>query len=60
MIFSIEFIDKEISIKGKVRSSSVIQTPYGKVFALGIVFNEDSIPLEHTMIIHNYLNYFGD
>ncbi|WP_421114431.1 PilZN3 domain-containing protein (plasmid) [Borreliella americana] len=60
LIFSFEFIDKEISIKGKVRSSSTIQTPDGKVFALSIAFNEDIIPLEYTMIIHNYLNCFED
>ncbi|ACL34347.1 PilZN3 domain-containing protein [Borreliella burgdorferi] len=60
LIFSFEFIDKEIFIKGKAKSISVIQTPHGKVFALGISFDESNIPLEYTMIIHNYFNFFED
>ncbi len=60
LIFSFEFIDKEIFIKGKAKSISVIQTPHGKVFALGISFDESNIPLEYNMIIHNYFNFFED
>ncbi len=56
LIFSFEFIDGEIFIEGKSKSLSVIQTPSGKVFALGIAFDEDKIPLEYTMLIHDYFN----
>ncbi|WP_434246483.1 PilZ domain-containing protein [Borreliella burgdorferi] len=60
LIFSFELIDKEIFIRGKLISSGAIQTSSGKVFALGIAFDEDNIPLEYTMIIYNYLNCFED
>ncbi|WKC75518.1 c-di-GMP-binding receptor PlzA [Borreliella yangtzensis] len=56
LIFSFEFMDKEIFIEGKSKSLSVIQTPNGKFFALGIAFDEDKIPLEYTMLIHDYFN----
>ncbi|WP_417903212.1 PilZN3 domain-containing protein (plasmid) [Borreliella andersonii] len=60
LIFSFELIDKEIFIRSKLVSSASIQTSSGKVFALGIAFNEDNIPLEYTILIHNYLNCFED
>ncbi|WNY65254.1 c-di-GMP-binding receptor PlzA [Borreliella carolinensis] len=56
LVFSFEFMDEEIFIEGKSKSLSVIQTPSGKVFALGIAFDEDKIPLEYTMLIHDYFN----
>ncbi|UER67879.1 PilZ domain-containing protein [Borrelia sp. BU AG58] len=48
--------DKEVFIKGKSRNLSVIQTPNGKVLALGVAFCEEEIPLEYTMLIHDYFN----
>nr|WP_280956539.1 hypothetical protein [Borreliella finlandensis] len=53
-------MDKEIFIRGKLRNSGSIQTSSGKVFVLGIAFDEDNIPLEYIMLIHNYLNCFED
>ncbi|ACN93527.1 hypothetical protein QIA19_04970 (plasmid) [Borreliella finlandensis] len=49
-----------IFIISKLKSSGAIKASSGKVFALGIVFDEDNTSLEYTMIIHNYLNYFED
>ncbi|AWG43085.1 PilZ domain-containing protein [Candidatus Borreliella tachyglossi] len=46
----------EVSILGKTRNLSVIQTPNGKVLALGIAFYEEKIPLDYTMLIHDYFN----
>ncbi|AYE36581.1 PilZ domain-containing protein [Borrelia turcica IST7] len=48
--------DKEVPIKGKAKNLSVIQTPNGKVLALGIAFHEEEIPIEYTMLIHDYFN----
>nr|WP_272873887.1 hypothetical protein [Borreliella garinii] len=54
LIFSFEFMNKEILIEGKSRSLNLIQTVNGKAFAIGIAFNENKIPFEYTLLIHDY------
>ncbi|WKC58268.1 PilZN3 domain-containing protein [Borrelia sp. P9F1] len=56
LILNFNIADKEVLIKGKARNLSVIQTPNGKVLALGVAFYEEEIPLEYTMLIHDYFN----
>ncbi|QFP41644.1 PilZ domain-containing protein [Borrelia miyamotoi] len=56
LILNFDIAGKEVSILGKARNLSVIQTPNGKVLALGIAFCEDKIPLDYTMLIHDYFN----
>ncbi|AHH14228.1 c-di-GMP-binding receptor PlzA [Borrelia hermsii] len=56
LTLSFDIAGKEVSIVGKARNLSVIQTPNGKVLALGIAFCEEKIPLAYTMLIHDYFN----
>ncbi|AHH08700.1 PilZ domain-containing protein [Borrelia anserina] len=56
LTLSFNIAGKEVSILGKTRNLSVIQTPNGKVLALGVAFCEEKIPLDYTMLIHDYFN----
>ncbi|UPA12374.1 c-di-GMP-binding receptor PlzA [Borrelia venezuelensis] len=56
LTLSFDLADKGVSIVGKAKNLSVIQTPNGKVLALGIAFCEEKIPLDYTMLIHDYFN----
>ncbi len=56
LVFSFEFMNKEIFIEGKAKSLSSIQTTNGKACAIGIGFEEDRIPFEYTMLIHEYFD----
>ncbi|WP_024653318.1 c-di-GMP-binding receptor PlzA [Borrelia persica] len=56
LILNFEIAGKEVSIIGQARNLSVIQTPNGKVLAIGIAFCEEKIPLDYTMLIHDYFN----
>ncbi|UPA16577.1 PilZ domain-containing protein [Borrelia coriaceae] len=56
LTLSFDIAGKKVSIVGKARNLSVIQTPNGKVLALGMAFCEEKIPLDYTMLIHDYFN----
>ncbi|ACH94956.1 c-di-GMP-binding receptor PlzA [Borrelia recurrentis] len=56
LILSFDVADKKVSIVGQARNLSVIQTPNGKVLAIGIAFCEEKIPLDYIMLIHDYFN----
>ncbi|BCR22142.1 PilZN3 domain-containing protein [Borrelia sp. HM] len=56
LTLNFDIAGKKVFIVGKARNLSVIQTPNGKVLALGMAFCEDRIPLDYTMLIHDYFN----